>query len=329
MSDHSAAPRITVLRALGLGDLLTAVPALRALRRAYPSHLIHLAAPATLGPLAALSGAVDETVDCQPLQELPHRLRGPSIAVNLHGRGPQSHALLRQIRPRRTFAFRDGPWAPGPPWRVDEHEVIRWCRLLTAYGLAADPHDLRLEPPRVPSAHPASGAVIVHPGAGSPARRWPPERFAAVARTLAARGRCVLITGTADERPLARSVASAAGLSDDHVIAGGTDLLELAAVVAHADGLVCGDTGVAHLATAFGTPSVVLFGPLPPSRWGPLIDTHVPIRRHATLWAGSTGDPHGDRPDPGLLRIDPEDVLHALAGVVRSGARRETAPGRA
>jgi ADP-heptose:LPS heptosyltransferase len=72
---------------------------------------------------------------------------------------------------------------------------------------------------------------------------------------------------------------------------------------------VCGDTGVAHLATALGTPSVVLFGPTAPARWGPPPDRPI----HRVLWAGAEGDPHADRPDPGLLRIGVDDVLVELA----------------
>jgi ADP-heptose:LPS heptosyltransferase len=64
---------------------------------------------------------------------------------------------------------------------------------------------------------------------------------------------------------------------------------------------------VAHLATALGTPSLVLFGPTSPARWGP------PDRAiHRVLWAGRTGDPHASRPDPGLLAIGEDDVLQAL-----------------
>jgi ADP-heptose:LPS heptosyltransferase len=75
--------------------------------------------------------------------------------------------------------------------------------------------------------------------------------------------------------------------------------------------VVCGDTGVAHLATALGTPSVVLFGPTPPALWGPPSDRPW----HRVLWAGVAGPAHGPRPDPGLLRISVGDVLDALASL--------------
>jgi ADP-heptose:LPS heptosyltransferase len=119
----------------------------------------------------------------------------------------------------------------------------------------------------------------------------------------------VVVTGTTAERPLALAVAAHAGLEARRVLAGRTDLAALAAVVAHAGRVVCGDTGVAHLATAFGIPSVVLFGPTSPATWGPPAER----ARHRVLWRGSTGDPHADRPDPGLLAIDSAHVIKELA----------------
>ncbi|ABG03680.1 glycosyl transferase, family 9 [Rubrobacter xylanophilus DSM 9941] len=304
-------PLLVALRALGLGDLLTAVPALRALRERFPEHRPVLAAPAPLAPLARLAAGF-EVADTAPLAPLPQALHGADVAVNLHGRGPQSHRALLAARPRRALWFAS-PEVPesagGPRWREEEHEVRRWCRLLAHYGLPADPRRLDLPAPRLPAPPGARGATLIHPGAASPARRWPPERWAAVARSEAASGRPVLVTGGPGEEALARRVASLAGLPPGSVLAGRTDLLQLAALVAAAGRVACGDTGVAHLATALFTPSVVLFGPTPPSRWGP-----PPERRlHRVLWAGTTGDPHGSSPDPGLLRIGVEEVLEALS----------------
>ncbi|MBW3602588.1 MAG: glycosyltransferase family 9 protein, partial [Actinobacteria bacterium] len=142
MTPSPARPVLVVLRALGLGDLLTAVPALRALADAFPGHRRVLAAPAALAPLAGLTGAVDAVVDTAGLVRLDPALDGADVAVNLHGRGPQSHLVLLDAAPRRVVAFGhpDVPATAGSPsWRDDEHEVARWCRLLTDSGIPADP----------------------------------------------------------------------------------------------------------------------------------------------------------------------------------------------
>jgi ADP-heptose:LPS heptosyltransferase len=157
-----------------------------------------------------------------------------------------------------------------------------------------------------------SGASVVHPGAAFPGRRWPPERFAAVARYLAEAGHDVRITGGPGEVELARAVAAAAGLPPEAVLAGRTSTLELAAVIASARVVVSGDTGVAHLATAYRRPSVVLFGPVSPEFWGP------PRRaQHVVLWHGDgTGDPWGTDVDPALALITVDEVITALEALI-------------
>jgi ADP-heptose:LPS heptosyltransferase len=320
LARNGGRPTLLILRALGLGDFLTAVPALRALADAFPDHHRVLAAPEALTPLATLTGTVDGVVHTKPLSPLDVSLHASDVAVNLHGRGPQSHRVLLATEPGRLISFFH-PEVPesaaGPPWRAGEHEVTRWCRLLESYGLPADPGRLDVSPPPGPVPEGARGATLIHPGAASGARRWPPDRWAAVARAEA--GRPVIITGGADEVDLARTVAREAGLEESAVYAGRTDLVELAALVAAAGRVACGDTGVAHLATALRTPSVVLFGPTSPTEWGPPPDRPW----HRALWAGEPGDPHADRPDPGLLSIRVSDVTGALAGLpeaIASGA---------
>jgi ADP-heptose:LPS heptosyltransferase len=310
--------RLLVLRALGLGDLLTAVPALRALAAAFPEHERILAAPGALAPLVELidtpagERAVHRLADSGPLQALAPELAGAEMGVNLHGRGPQSHRLLLAARPKRLIAFEHAevPESAGlPAWRAGEHEVSRWCRLLAESGIPADRARLELPPPDDPIADAARGATVIHPGAASGARRWPVERWAAVARAERERGRRVLVTGGPGELGIAQELARAAGLPPSAVLAGRTDLRALAAVVAAAGRVACGDTGVAHLATAFGTPSAVLFGPTPPAEWGPPAGNG----RHVALWSGRAGDPHASRPDPGLLEIRPGQVMDALS----------------
>ncbi len=301
---------VLALRALGLGDLLTGVPALRALRTALPGRPLVLAAPSALEPLVRLAGMADGMLDVTGVAAPPGRLpwpgkAPPDVAVNLHGRGPQSHRVLAGLRPGRLVGFGSVEAGhAGPAWDPGEHETARWCRLVSeCFGIPADPGDLLL--PRPPVAAPVSRAVVVHPGAAFPARRWPVERFAEVARWAVARGFEVAVTGTPAERPLAERLRRLAGLPASAQLAGRTDLLGLAALVASARLVVCGDTGLAHLASAFRTPSVVLFGPTPPSRWGP--PSGGP---HEVVWHGAEcGDPWGDDVDPALLRVRAEEVV--------------------
>ncbi|MGS2643604.1 glycosyltransferase family 9 protein [Streptosporangium sp. G12] len=309
-------PLMVVLRGLGLGDLLTAVPALRALRRSHPGHRIVLAAPSALAPLVPLIGGVDEVCDVSGPGHVPPLGCRVDVAVNLHGGGPHSIAALHRTGPARllTHTHPAFPDAYGPDWPGDVHEVRRWCDLLGWYGIEADPADLELERPRLGDEGPRP--VVVHPGAAYPARRWPPERFALVAAELRDNGHEIVITGSEKERDLAERVALLAGLPSTSVLAGRTGPLELAGLMARARLLICGDTGVAHLAAAFVTPSVVLFGPVSPARWGP-----PETGPHTVLWTGGLGDPYGYQPDPGLLEIGVWDVLDAVARLTEVGVR--------
>lgn len=321
---------VVVLRALGLGDFLTGVPAYRGLRRAFPDCELVLAAPSSLAPLLPLTGVAARLLDVRGLAPVPWPALPPQVAVNLHGKGPQSHRLLRELRPGRLVAFAcpSAGVPDGPVWRYDEHEIRRWCRLLGDSGVPADPAELDLARPA--AAAPAPGAVVVHPGAASESRRWPADRFAGVADAFRSEGHRVVVTGCAGERPVGLAVADAAGIPAGHVLAGRTGLTELAAQVAAATLVISGDTGVAHLATAYRRPSVVLFGPTPPRLWGP------PDRPyHAALWRGDRRsdphgadphpdphpDPHGVTPDPALLRLGVADVVGAARDVLAAGDR--------
>jgi ADP-heptose:LPS heptosyltransferase len=173
----------------------------------------------------------------------------------------------------------------------------------------------RLAVPAVPA--PVEGAIVIHPGAAWGSRRWPVDRYAALARRLHARGAQVVVTGGAGEAAAAAAVVGAAGLPGQALLAGRTTMPELAGLVAHARLVVSADTGVAHLATAYGTPSVVLFGPVPPAEWGPPAGApqHVAIWHGARWGAGHRGEPFSDRPDPGLTSITVGEVLSAARRV--------------
>jgi ADP-heptose:LPS heptosyltransferase len=306
---------VLVLRALGLGDLLTGVPALRGLRRAFPQARLVLAAPAPIGAWIASLGIVDDVLDHEGLRPLAWSGGPPDVAVNLHGRGPQSHQQLAALAPARMLAFgcTEAGFTDGPPWPTHLHEVERWCALVRPAGGACGPEDLRL--PATGTGRTSRPYVVLHPGAASPARRWPVERWAAVASALLSTGRDVVLTGGAAESSLCARVAAIVPSVQD--TSGLLDIAGLARTVEAASLMICGDTGPAHLATAYAVPSVLLFGPSDPAQWGPLLDQDL----HRVLWhaeAGdSPGDPHGGTIDPRLAAITVEEVLAEAATLDR------------
>jgi ADP-heptose:LPS heptosyltransferase len=318
-------PRVVIDRSLGLGDLCTAVPAIRAVANGYPEHELALAVPGWLAPLARRVGA-DTVVPVTGLQPLPDGLRQPAVAVNLHGRGPESIERLVALEPQELISFRHENVTAsdaGPLWIDDEHEVHRWCRLVASSGLRVDPADILIDVPDA-AADPADRPyVVVHPGAASCGRRWPGERFADVVRHLSCRSWSVLVTGSEAERGLADEVIRRAGVEGvpgvarPRSVAGSTDLCALIRLIAGAALVVSNDTGVAHLATATSTPSVVLFGPTSPARWGP-----PPGGRHRAIWRGLVGDPHANSLDPGLAAISVDEVIAEVDGQLATVARR-------
>jgi len=119
--------------------------------------------------------------------------------------------------------------------------------------------------------HDGDPLVVIHPGSGDhfPGRRWPAERFGALARRLRTRHRArILVTGLPSEAELVRTVLRHA---DGHAVdlCGQLDSARLVALLARADLLVTNDTGPLHLADAVGTRAVALYGPNTPHRYGP------------------------------------------------------------
>ena len=305
-------PLLLALRALKLGDLLVAVPALRGLRRAFPEHRILYAAPAWIAEALELVGGIDHL----PTPGLDDPLDIPSgavdIAVNLHGNGPESRQRIDELGARRVLAYQ-APGLDGPEWITGIPERERWTRLLNWHGIDADPLDYRLNRPSVPPPRP--GSTVIHVGAAYGSRLWPIERFAEVAVELTRAGHDVVLTGGTAERGRAVETAALANLKganlDGGVLAGRQGLAEFAATIADARLVVSADTGAAHLASAYARPSVVLFGPAPAEEWGPPPGPHVVL----TAVELRRGDVFAADPDPALLAVTVRDVLDAVDGL--------------
>jgi ADP-heptose:LPS heptosyltransferase len=296
---------VLLFRALpGIGDLLCAMPAIRAIRRNRPDVRVTLVTlPAAASLAARYVDEVDDVVDFPGFPGLPDRRpdvraipgflaamheRRFDLAVQLHGTGDRTNDVVRLLGARRTAGFHPRGMPPPEaatylPWREAEHEIHRWLRLLRHLGLPSDDTGTGL--PLAPDAdaeaelvlaaavgaRAAAGFVVVHPGASVASRRWSARGFSMVADRLAAAGSLVLLTGGPRERSVTALVRSMTADPDLIVdIAGRTSLDALAAIVRRADLVVTNDTGISHVAAATATPSVVVFTETDPVRWAPL-----------------------------------------------------------
>ena len=299
--------RVAVFRALVLGDLLCAVPALRALKRGWPQSELTLIGLPWARELAQRLWMVDRFIEFPGFPGLPESIADIGalpgflqrmqaehfdLLLQMHGSGRITNPLMAACGARHTAGFVEpGSYTPEPdlfvPWPAQGHEIERLLTLVDGLGLPRCGNELefplndtdRIELASVwPGAYGARPYVCVHPGAQLPSRRWPPERFAAVADTLAGRGFTIVLTGTPGEATLARRVAEAMRHPAVN-LAGRTTLWTLGALIEHARLVVCNDTGVSHVAAALGTASVVVSCGADVSRWSPL-----DRERHAVLW---------------------------------------------
>jgi len=292
--------RIAVLRALYLGDLLCAVPALRALRGGFPTAeitLIGLPWAAAFAQryaryvdrfveFAGYPGLHDIAADPVRTERFlaEQRAYGYDLVVQMHGSGRTSTPLALALGGRATVGYyEDAPPAGltlGAPYPDDRSEVLRNLDLAALLGCPADDPTLELplyaadcaEAAELLRPLAAGGRpwIGLNPSAKARTRQWPSERFAAVGDYFARQwGAQVVLTGGPGDEPLAAAVAermAAPALN----LAGRTSLGALGALVAALDLLVSNDTGTAHVARAVLTPSVTIFGPGDLGRWGPL-----------------------------------------------------------
>ncbi|MFL5734570.1 MAG: glycosyltransferase family 9 protein [Chloroflexia bacterium] len=293
--------RVIVVRALpGLGDLLCAVPALRALRAGMPeAEITMLGLPWARSFFERFGDYVDDflefpgypgipegPLDVRTLPRFLKRMQKQcfDLAIQMHGSGVTSNAFTMLLGARATAGFfLPGNYCPDEryflPYDERESEAGRYVCLMRFLGMPDRGEHLEFplftqDFRDLEAIHEAGELregeyVCVHPGAQDLHRRWPVERFAAVADALAARGFQVVLTGTAAETGLTRALARQMRARPID-LAGRTNLGALAALLKGARLLVCNDTGVSHLADALQVPSVVIFTATEPSRWAPI-----------------------------------------------------------
>jgi heptosyltransferase-1 len=158
-------------------------------------------------------------------------------------------------------------------------------------------------------------AVLVNPGAGWGAKRWPAERYAEVARALLNRGFRVFVNAGPGELTLADALVQRTGGGAIPLVCSIEQLIAISRRICLA---IAGDTGPLHLACALGRPVVGIYGPTDPSRNGPF------GTRFKVLRSPESRRDHArrDAPEAGLLTITPDAVLQAAEELLYSGAAR-------
>jgi heptosyltransferase-1 len=195
--------------------------------------------------------------------------------------------------------------APVAPWLPVDAAAEAWC------------DELLGQPGRERAGAHAQPVVLINPGAGWGAKRWPAKRYGTVALGLAERGLRVLVNAGPGEEALIDGIVRAAGSAVTPLACTLYQLIALTRRVALA---IAGDTGPLHLACALGRPVVGIYGPTDPSRNGPF------GTRFKVLRSPQSRRDHARRAEPeaGLLTITPEDVIEA-AGALLKEVDEETA----
>lgn len=311
---------LAIFRALHLGDMLCAVPALRALRAALPKADITLVGLPWAEQFAArFPRYIDRFLAFPGHEALPEQPARPDrladfydamraarfdLALQMHGSGAISNGIVRAFGARITAGHAVGIESAGKkgrqyfaPYPGSGAEPLRLLGLAEWLGAPARGTHLEfpltredrreLERSGIGAGLAPGGYICVHPGARTRDKCWPARHFAAVADALAGQyGLAVVLTGSAAEAELTAAVAGqmrAAAIDAAAPISIGA----MAALMSRARLLICNDTGVSHIAAGLRLKSVVIFSKADLKRWAPL-DRHV----HHCLW-----DPAGERPD--------------------------------
>ncbi len=154
----------------------------------------------------------------------------------------------------------------------------------------------------------------MNPGAGWGAKRWPVERYGAVAQALAREGIRSIINYGPGEEDLAAAVRAA---SADTATLLKSSITELISLTRRAKLFIGGETGPLHLAAALHVPVVAIFGPTDPARNGPYGTCSLVLRSPAS----PTTHARRSRPDEGLLDITAESVVSAARDLLTCSAR--------
>jgi ADP-heptose:LPS heptosyltransferase len=303
MSSSRPVQKIGIFRALYLGDMLCIIPVVRALRAHYPDASITLIGLAWQRDLVKrFDRHFNHFIEFSGWPGLPEQQFTPKgavafleqmqqqcfdIVLQMQGNGVLTNTMCLLWNGAVTCGLRtEGAYCPDenlfPVSSDQDHEVKRFMKLLDALNVPQQGTHLEfplLEEEQVlyhsiarKLSLPAHEYVCIHPGSRDPKRRWSPANFALIADQLTQLGYTVVLTGSAQEDSIIREVEAKMKYNAVNAVASFNEITlgVLGAIIKYAKLLISNDTGVSHMASAFSTPSVIIFSRYSPiSRWAP------------------------------------------------------------
>lgn len=290
--------KIAIFRVLQLGDTLCAVPAVRALRAAFPeAHITLLSMPWAKSFTERFSRYFDAFMHFPGYPALPEQpfdarktvdflkeaqQQGFDLVLQMQGNGTIVNPLMELFGARYTGGFysdyksNDDYFFEYPDYG---HEIERHLALMEYLGIPSQGKHLEfplfdkdfadLTALHLPIEK--QQYVCIHPGSRGSDRQWPPRYFAALADYAIEQGLDAVLTGTKEEAPIIEQVINHMKYRDKAINTSGmTSIGSVAALINNAYGLISNCTGVSHIAAALKVPSVVISMDGEPERWGPL-----------------------------------------------------------
>lgn len=289
--------KIAVFRALQLGDLLNAIPAIRALRKAYPdAEMVLLGLPWAADFVRRFDRYFDRFIHFPGYPGLPEqpydaeafvafleemRAENFDLLFQMQGNGTIVNGLLAQFGASRLAGFQNDESRMDDRWFVeypeDVHEIRRHLTLMAHLGIPLDGEELEF-PLTEKDAHDfdklqlALGRrsyVCIHPGSRGAWRQWPPAYFALLGDLCAEKGFTLVVTGTAKESDITRELIKRLHYPAID-LTGRTTLGAMGMLIRDTALLISNCTGVSHVAAALHSPSLIISMDGEPHRWAPL-----------------------------------------------------------
>lgn len=283
---------VLVVRPGGIGDAILLLPAIRALREAYPQAAIDVLAERRNGQGFSFSPHVRQIFFYDRSPDLWTVLRNNyDVVIDTEQWHRLSAVVARLIRSSRKIGYatneRKRLFTHAIPYSHENYEAGSFFNLLQPLGITPP---AAIETPFIeiePSARERAGEllgdflrrpfVVLFPGASIPERRWGAERFRAVVEALSREGvPSIVVGGREDVDDGAKIFTGTSGLN----LAGRTSLAETAAVIDLGAVLVSGDSGILHIAVGLGKPTVSLFGPGIAKKWAPRGPQHIVLNKN-------------------------------------------------